>query len=79
MSDVLVTLLVVAAILLVVDLLFMGGGMTMTAMSGMAGGLAHPLVAGAVGAYSVRSLDAPATLLRAELPDWRSRARTLRP
>jgi len=36
------------------------------------------LVAGAVGAYSVRSLDAPATLLRAELPDWRSRARTLR-
>lgn len=47
-SDPLLTLLVVAAILLLVDVLLMGGGMTMTAMSGMAGAFAHPLVAGAV-------------------------------
>jgi hypothetical protein len=53
MSDVLATLLVVAAILLVLDLLFMGGGMTMTAISGMAGGMAHPLVGGAVVALVV--------------------------
>lgn len=53
MPDWVMTLLVVAAILLVLDLLFMGGGMTMTAMSGMAGGLAHPLVAGAVVALVV--------------------------
>jgi hypothetical protein len=48
MSDVLVTLIVLAAILLLADVLLMGGGMTMTAMSGMAGAFAHPLVAGAL-------------------------------
>jgi hypothetical protein len=46
--DVLATLLVVAAILIVADLLFAGGAMTMTAMSGMAGAVAHPLAAGAL-------------------------------
>jgi hypothetical protein len=46
--DLLVTLLLIAAILVLADLLFAGGAMTMTGMSAMAGAVAHPLVAGAV-------------------------------
>jgi hypothetical protein len=48
MPDLLVTLLAAAAILLVADLLFAGGAMTMTGMSAMAGAVAHPLAAGAL-------------------------------
>lgn len=46
--DLLLTLLVVAAILILVDLLLAGGAMTMTGMSTMAGVVAHPFVAGAL-------------------------------
>jgi len=46
--DLLVTLLVVAAILVLADLLLAGGAMTMTGMSTMVGAVAHPLVAGAL-------------------------------
>jgi hypothetical protein len=48
MPDVLLTLLLVAAILLVADLLLAGGAVTMTGMSAMAGVAAHPLTAGAL-------------------------------
>jgi len=48
MPDLLVSLLLVAAILLVADLLFAGGAMTMTGMSAMASAVAHPLAAGAL-------------------------------
>ncbi len=53
MPDVLLTLLVVAAILLVADLLLAGGAMTMAGMSAMAGLIAHPLAAGALVALVV--------------------------
>lgn len=46
MPDLLLTLLLVAAILLIADLLLAGGAMTMTRMSAMAGAGAHPLAAG---------------------------------
>lgn len=48
MSDPLLTLLLIAAILLVADLLLAGGAMTMTGMSAVAGAVAHPLAAGAL-------------------------------
>lgn len=48
MPDLLLTLLLGAAILLVADLLLAGGAMTMTGMSAMAGAVAHPLAAGAL-------------------------------
>ncbi|MEK6720084.1 MAG: hypothetical protein AABZ33_05360 [Chloroflexota bacterium] len=47
MPDLLLILLLVAAILLVADMLLAGGAMTMTGMSAMAGAFAHPLTAGA--------------------------------
>ena len=43
MPDLLVALLVIAAILLVADLLLAGGGMTIAGMSAMMGAAAHPL------------------------------------
>ncbi len=46
--DLLTTLLVVAAILVIADLLIAGGAMTMTGMSAVAGAFAHPLSAGAL-------------------------------
>jgi hypothetical protein len=46
--DLLVTLLVVAAILVVADLLLTGGAMMGTGMMAMAGIVAHPLTAGAL-------------------------------
>lgn len=48
MSDPLLALLLVAAVLLVADLLLAGGAMAMSAMSAMAGVVAHPLAAGAL-------------------------------
>lgn len=48
MPDLLVSLLVIAAILLVADLLFAGGAMTMTGVAGMMGLVSHPLAAGAL-------------------------------
>ena len=48
MPDLLGTLLLVVAILLVADLLFAGGAMTMTGMSAMVGAVAHPLAAAAL-------------------------------
>jgi hypothetical protein len=48
MPDLLLSLLLGAAILLVADLLLAGGAMTMTGMSAMAGAVAHPLAAGAL-------------------------------
>lgn len=48
MPDLLLILLLGAAILLVADLLLAGGAMTMTGMSAMAGAVAHPLAAGAL-------------------------------
>lgn len=48
MPDLLLTLLLVAAILLVADLVLAGGAMTMTGMSAMAAAVAHPLAAGAL-------------------------------
>lgn len=48
MPDLLLTLLLVAAILLVADLFLAGGAMTMTGMSAMVGAMAHPLIAGAL-------------------------------
>ena len=47
MPDLLLILLLVAAVLLVADLLLAGGAMTVTGMSAMAGMVAHPLAAGA--------------------------------
>ena len=47
MPDVLLRLLLIAAILLVADLVLGGGAMTMTGMSAMAGAFAHPLAAAA--------------------------------
>jgi hypothetical protein len=48
MPDLLLMLLLGAAILLVADLLLAGGAMTMTGMTAMAGTVAHPLAAGAL-------------------------------
>ena len=48
MPDLLGTLLLVVAILLVADLLFAGGAMTMTGMSAIVGAVAHPLAAAAL-------------------------------
>lgn len=48
MPDLLVWLLVVAAILLIADLVFAGGGMTMAGMSAMTSVVAHPLAVGAL-------------------------------
>ncbi len=48
MPDLLITLLLVAAILFILDLLLAGGAMTMTGVSAMAGAVAHPLAAGAL-------------------------------
>lgn len=48
MPDVLVTLFLAAAILLVADLLLAGGAMTMAGMSAMVGAVAHPLGLGAL-------------------------------
>ena len=48
MPDLLVTFLVVAAILLLADLLLAGGAMTMMGVSATMGVVAHPLAAGAL-------------------------------
>lgn len=48
MTDLVLILLVVAAILLVADLLLAGGAMTMAGLSGMSMVAAHPLAAGAL-------------------------------
>jgi hypothetical protein len=48
MPDLLLTLLVGAAILLVADLLLAGGTMTMMGVSAMGSAIAHPLAAGAL-------------------------------
>ena len=48
MPDLVPTLLLVGAILLVADVLLAGGAMTITGMSAMAGAVAHPLTAGAL-------------------------------
>lgn len=48
MPDLVITLLLIAAIFVVADLLLAGGAMTMAGMSAMAGAVAHPLVAGAL-------------------------------
>ncbi len=48
MSDPMLTILAVVAILIAVDLLLAGGTMTMTGMSAVAGVAAHPLVGGAI-------------------------------
>lgn len=48
MSDPLLPILAVAAILIAVDLLLAGGTMTMTGMSAVVGVAAHPLVGGAI-------------------------------
>ena len=48
MPDVVLTLVLVAAILLVVDLLVAGGAMTMAGMSAMTTVIAHPIAAGAL-------------------------------
>ena len=48
MPDLLVTFLVVAAILLLADLLLAGGAMTMMGVSATMGVVTHPLVAGAL-------------------------------
>lgn len=48
MPDLLVSLLIIAAILLVADLLLAGGAMTMTSVVGMMGLVSHPLAAGAL-------------------------------
>jgi len=47
MPDLLVTLLIVAAILLVADLLLAGGAMTMMGAVGVMGIFSHPLIAAA--------------------------------
>lgn len=48
MTDPLLTLLAIAAILIAVDLLLAGGTMTMTGMSAVTGVAAHPFVGGAI-------------------------------
>lgn len=48
MPDLVPTLLLVGAILLVADVVLAGGAMTMTGMAGMASAVAHPLAAGAL-------------------------------
>lgn len=48
MPDLLFTLLLMAAILLIADLVLAGGAMTMTGMSAMASVVVHPLAAGAL-------------------------------
>ena len=48
MPDVLLTLLIIAAILVLADLLLVDGAMTMTGMSAMGGAVAHPLAPGAL-------------------------------
>ena len=46
MPDPLLTVLLIAAVLLLADLLLAGGAMTMTGMSMVVGAVAHPLAAG---------------------------------
>ena len=46
MPDPLLTVLLIAAVLLLADLLLAGGAMTMTGMSMVVGTVAHPLAAG---------------------------------
>ncbi len=48
MPDLVSTLLILAVILLLADLVLAGGAMVMTGMSGMVGAFAHPLAAGAL-------------------------------
>ena len=48
MTDPLTTLLLIAAIFVLADLLLAGGAMSMTGMSMVVGAFAHPLVAGAL-------------------------------
>ena len=48
MPDLLTSLVVVAVIFLLADLLLVGGTMTMTGMSAMVGVIAHPLAAAAL-------------------------------
>ena len=48
MPDLLLPLLLAAAILLVADLLLAGGAMTMAGMSAMTTAVAHPFAAGAL-------------------------------
>jgi hypothetical protein len=48
MPDSVLSLVIVAAILLVFDLLFMGGAVTMRGVSATMGAVAHPLAAGAL-------------------------------
>jgi hypothetical protein len=48
MPDPLLSLVIIAAILLVADLLFMGGAVSMMGVSATMGAVAHPLVAGAL-------------------------------
>lgn len=48
MPDLLVTLLTIAAILLVADVLLAGGAMTMTGVGGVIGIFSHPLTAAAL-------------------------------
>lgn len=48
MPDFLSTVLIIAVVVLVADLVLAGGSMTMTGMSGVVGVMAHPLVAGAL-------------------------------
>ena len=47
MPDLLLTLLLIGAILVLADLVLAGGAMTMTGMSAMTAVIAHPLVVGA--------------------------------
>ena len=44
MPDLFLGALIVVALLLLADLAFAGGGMTMTGMSAVAGAMGHPLV-----------------------------------
>ena len=48
MPDSVFTVLLVAAVLLVADVVLAGGAMTMSAVSAMTGAVAHPLAAGAL-------------------------------
>ena len=48
MPDSVFTVLLVAAVLLVADVVLAGGAMTMSALSAMTGAVAHPLAAGAL-------------------------------
>lgn len=48
MADPLLVLLIVAAVLVIADVLLTGGAMTMGTMTAMSGVVAHPLAAGAL-------------------------------